>query len=59
MNKTDKIAVPAYYIDEDDTESKSEYPRIVFGKKDMTLDEFRLKIYFNLRKYIKPLIKRN
>ena len=39
-------------------ENKSEYPRMVFCKKDDTLDDIRKKIYFYLRKYIlSPFLK--
>ena len=60
MDKDDKLFIPIYYLEKDDTDAKSEFPRIVFGKKDMTLDDLRKKIYFNLRKYIlSPLLKEN
>ena len=34
MDENDKIAIPIYFTkEEDDDNSKSEYPRIIFGKK--------------------------
>ena len=58
MDKKDEIKIPIYFLKNSDNDSKSEYPRIIFGKKDMTLDDLRKKIYFNLRKYIlSPLLK--
>jgi hypothetical protein len=60
MDKKDEIKIPIYFLKNSDNDSKSEYPRIIFGKKDMTLDDLRKKIYFNLRKYIfSPLIPIN
>ena len=54
------LKIPIYFLDRDDIDSKSKYPRIVFGKNDMTLDDLRKKIYFNLRKYIlSPFLKEN
>ena len=60
MDKNEDLQIPIYFLKDDDIDSKSEYPRIVFGKNDMTIDDLRKKIYFNLRKYIlSPLLKEN
>ena len=53
LDELENIKIPIYLKD-------SQFPRIISGTKDMTLDEFRKKIYFNLRKYIfSPLIPIN
>ena len=57
----DEISLVVYFF-KNDTEkrNKSEYPRMVFCKKDDTLEEVRKKIYFYLRKYIlSPFLKEN
>ena len=58
LDKNDDLEIPVFFFENDNDNSKSHYPRIIFGKKDMTLDDLRKKIYFNLRKYIlSPLLK--
>ena len=53
LDELENVKIPIYLKD-------SQFPRIISGTKDMTLDEFRKKIYFNLRKYIfSPLIPIN
>ena len=60
MDKSENVQIPVYFLKDSDTDSKSEYPRIIFGKENITLEELRKKIYFNLRKYIlSPLLKEN
>ena len=57
----DEISLVVYFF-KNDTEkrNKSEYPRMIFCKKDDTLEEVRKKIYFYLRKYIlSPFLKEN
>ena len=50
IDELDNIKIPLYFKD-------SQYPRMISGNEDMTLDELRKKIYYNLRKYIySPLI---
>ena len=57
--KTEEIKLQVYfYKNNTEKENKSEYPRMVFCKKDDTLDDIRKKIYFYLRKYIlSPFLK--
>ena len=55
-----EIKIPVFFFENDDKESISEYPRMVFGKKDTTLDDIRKQIYIHLRKYIlSPFLKEN
>ena len=57
MDKNDDKKLPIYFLANN---SKSQYPRIIFGNNKMTLDDLRKKIYINLRKYIlSPLLKEN
>ena len=57
--KTEEIKLQVYFFKNNtEKENKSEYPRMVFCKKDDTLDDIRKKIYFYLRKYIlSPFLK--
>ena len=58
--KKDEFAFPVYMYKSSDRDTKSEYPRMVFCKKDDNLDVIKKKIYFYLRKYIlSPLKKDN
>ena len=50
IDELNNIKIPLYFKD-------SQYPRMITGNSDMTLDELRKKIYYSLRKYIySPLI---
>ena len=52
-NKKDEIVLLVYFFKNNtDKNNKSHYPRMVFCKKNDTLEEVRKKIYFYLRKYI-------
>ena len=54
------VKLTVYFFENDKDDSKCDYPRIIFGKKDMTLDNIRKEIYFNIRKNIlSPLLKEN
>ena len=58
--KKDEFAFPVYCYKNKERDTKSEYPRMVFCKRDDTLDVVKKKIYFYLRKYIlSPLLKDN
>ena len=58
--KDGKIKIPAFFFENDDKESISVYPRMIYGKEDMTLDNIRKQIYIQLRKYIlSPFLKEN
>ena len=58
--KEDEIEILVYFWENNDKNSSSEYPRMVFGKKDMSLDTLKKKIYIYLRKYIlSPFLKEN
>ena len=59
--KRDEISLIVYFFKNDtEKKNKSLYPRMVFCKKDDTLEEVRKKIYFYLRKYIlSPFLKEN
>ena len=58
--KEDEISIPSYFWEKDDKNTSSEYPRMIFGKKDMNLDILRKKLYLYLRKYIlSPFLKEN
>ena len=50
LNELENIKIPIYF-------KNSEFPRVVSGTEDMTLEELRKKIYLNIRKYIySPLV---
>ena len=55
--KKDEFAFPVYMYKSSDRDTKSEYPRMVFCKKDDNLDVIKKKIYFYLRKYILSPLK--
>ena len=49
-DELENIKIPIYF-------KNSEFPRVVSGTEDMTLEELRKKIYLNIRKYIySPLV---
>ena len=50
--KEDEIKIPVYFWEDSDKNTQSLYPRMIFGKKNMSIDDIRKKIYFYLRKYI-------
>ena len=57
-SKKDEIQIPIYMWKDENESSKSLYPRMVFGDKNMTVDELRKKIYIFIRKYIlSPFLK--
>ena len=56
LNENENIKIPVYYITE---RTKSEFPRLIFVSENTTLDEFRKKIYFNLRKLILSPLKKD
>jgi ubiquitin carboxyl-terminal hydrolase 4/11/15 len=49
IEEIDNIKIPLYF-------KNSQFPRIIYGTNDMTIDELRKKIYFNIRKYIRSPI---
>ena len=50
LDELENIKIPIYF-------KNSEFPRVVSGTEDMTLEELRKKIYLNIRKYIySPLV---
>ena len=50
LDELENIKIPIYI-------KNSEFPRVVSGTEDMTLEELRKKIYLNIRKYIySPLV---
>ena len=50
LDELENIKIPIYF-------KHSEFPRVVSGTEDMTLEELRKKIYLNIRKYIySPLV---
>ena len=49
IEEIDNIKMPLYF-------KNSQFPRIISGTNDMTIDELRKKIYFNIRKYIRSPI---
>ena len=55
----DELKILVYFY-ADDKKLEYRFPRIIFGKKNMTVDELRKNIYINLRKYIlSPFLKEN
>ena len=53
IDELDNIRIPLYFKD-------SQFPRMITGTTDMTLDDFRKKLYYHLRKYIySPIIAVN
>ena len=56
----DDIKMQVNLYENTNINSKSIYPRMIFLKKDSTLDDLRKEIYIYLRKYIlSPLLKEN
>jgi len=56
----DKLLIPVYFYQNNSEDSKSGYPRMVLGNKNMSLDDLRKNIYFYIRKYIlSPFLKEN
>ena len=56
--KEDEIQIPAYFWENSNKNSTSEYPRMIFMKKEMSLEDLRKKLYIYLRKYIlSPFLK--
>ena len=55
------IQIPVYFYGKEYTNNKenmSIYPRMIFGKSNMTVEDLKKNIYFNLRKYIlSPFLK--
>ena len=56
LNENENIKIPIYYIADDE---KSEFPRIIFVSENTTFDEFRKKIYYNMRKLILSPFKKD
>ena len=55
-----EFKMPIYFLYNNPEEGKklSEYPRYVFGKEDMTIDELKNNIYYIIRKYLlSPFLK--
>ena len=50
--KEEEVQIPAYFWENNDKNSTSEYPRMILMKKEMSLDILRKKLYIYLRKYI-------
>ena len=61
--KEDELQIPAYFYKKEFVKQKDDmsmYPRIIFCKKNMTVNNLKKGIYLNLRKYIlSPFIKEN
>ena len=62
FNKNDnEIQIPVYFYGREYTNNKenmSIYPRMIFDKINMTVEDLKKNIYFNLRKYIlSPFLK--
>ena len=61
--KEDELQIPVYFFKKDFDNSKddmSKYARLIFCKKNMTVNDLKKRIYFNLRKYIlSPFLKEN
>ena len=52
LNKDYEIKLCAYFWESSDKNSVSEFPRMIFLKKDMSLDILMKKLYIYIRKYI-------
>ena len=52
LNKENDIQICAYFWENNDKNSVSEFPRMIFLKKDMSLDILWKKLYIYIRKYI-------
>jgi len=61
--KEDELQIPVYFFKKEFDNSKDDmsiYARLIFCKKNMTVNDLKKGIYFNLRKYIlSPLLKEN
>ena len=58
--KENEIQIPAYFWENNDKDSSSEFPRMIFLKKENCLDDIRKKLYIYIRKYIlSPFLKPN
>ena len=58
INKEYDIQICAYFWERDDKGSSSEFPRMIFLKKDMSVDNLWKQLYIYIRKYIlSPFIK--
>ena len=61
--KEDELQIPVYFFKKDFDNSKDDmsiYARLIFCKKNMTVNDLKKRIYFNLRKYIlSPFLKEN
>ena len=61
--KEDELQIPVYFFKKEFIKQKddmSKYARIIFCKKNMTVNDLKKGIYLNLRKYIlSPFIKEN
>ena len=57
----ENIKIPIYVLyEEGNGGNVSKYPRMIFGKNEMTFEELRKKIYYNIRKYLySPLKQEN
>ena len=61
--KEDELQIPVYFFKKEFVHSKDDmsfYARLIFCKKNMTVNDLKKRIYFNLRKYIlSPFLKEN
>ena len=61
--KEDELQIPVYFFKKEYDNSKDDmslYARLIFCKKNMTVNDLKKRIYFNLRKYIlSPFLKEN
>ena len=58
--KEDEIKLPVFFWETDNKNTQSEYPRMIFGAKNMSIDNLRKKLYFYLRRYIlSPFLEEN
>ena len=61
--KEHELQIPVYFFKKDFDNSKDDmsiYARLIFCKKNMTVNDLKKRIYFNLRKYIlSPFLKEN
>ena len=61
--KEDELQIPVYFFKKEFDHSKDDmslYARLIFCKKNMTVNDLKKRIYFNLRKYIlSPFLKEN
>ena len=61
--KEDELQLPVLFFKKEyinDKEDMSKYARVIFCKKNMSVNDLKMRIYLNLRKYIlSPLLKEN